>query len=181
MKATPPSDGFIKFRRSVESRQLLRDPLAFALLALIASRARWHPSKFSVEGLEPGEALLGDHKNYRMTRQQYRSAIKRLIRWEQITVRTSNQGTIARLQSNLIFDINMESDDRLTNEKPSKNQPPSQPPDFRGKNGSDQPPNQPPNNQQTTSEQPLTKNERKENNKKKEREYQGAATRLRHS
>jgi len=145
------TDGFIKFRRSPESEQLLHDPLSFGLLAVIASRARWRRNRLSIDGLEPGEAFIGDHKNCGMTRQQYRTRIKRLVGCGQITVRTTNRGTIARLRSDLVFDINIESNECLTNHKATKNQPLNQPPDFRGKNGSEQPSGQPSNNQQTTN------------------------------
>ena len=49
-----PAFGFLKLMRSPESQELLSDPLAFALLAVVAFRARWR-SVFSVEDLQIGE------------------------------------------------------------------------------------------------------------------------------
>src|SRR5438093_7151831 len=100
------ADGFIKFRRSPESEQLLHDPLSFGLLAVIASRARWRRSRFSLNGLGPGEAFIGDHKTCGMTRQQYRTRVARLVKWGLISVRLTRRGTIAKLTSTTVSDIN---------------------------------------------------------------------------
>ena len=54
--------GFIMFNRTDEAIELLRDPNAFALLALIAQRARWR-TLLSREDLEIGEAMVGDWKS----------------------------------------------------------------------------------------------------------------------
>src|SRR5205807_1422791 len=97
--------GFIMFNRTPEAMEILREPYAFALLALIAQRARWR-SLLSTDNLEIGEALLGDYENFGMSRAIYRNSIKKLIRWKQITSRTTNKGTIAKLISSLVFDIN---------------------------------------------------------------------------
>ena len=52
-------EGYIKLQRSDETLQLLKYPKAFALMALIAIRARRTPQKVGVQ-LEPGEAFIGD-------------------------------------------------------------------------------------------------------------------------
>src|SRR5262249_26375718 len=95
--------GFIMFNRAPETEELLRDPLAFALLAQIAIRARWRTA-FSSDGLELGEARIGDHESVGMTRAQHRTRVNRLKRWQLITIRTTSKGTIAKLISTLVFD-----------------------------------------------------------------------------
>ena len=121
--------GFIMFNRSPEAMEILRQPHAFALLALIAQRARWR-SVLSADNLEIGEAMLGDFRNCGMSRAVYRNSLKKLIKWRQITTRTTNKGTIAKLVSPLVFDINQnetgqlenhQEDHQKTNEKPSEN------------------------------------------------------------
>jgi hypothetical protein len=96
--------GFIMFNRADETMELLRDPHAFTLLALIAQRARWRTLP---DGLDLGEAMLGDCERFGMTRAIYRRALKKLIKWNQITIRKTNRGTIAKLISSLVFDINL--------------------------------------------------------------------------
>lgn len=100
--------GFIMFNRSPEADELLADPLAFVLLAQIARRARWRIT-FSRDGLEIGEALIGDHKSLGMTRAEYRKRLDRLEEWGQIATRKTNKGTVAKLVSSLVFDINGET------------------------------------------------------------------------
>ncbi len=78
--------------------ELLKDPLAFALLAQIAMRARWR-SAFSVHDLELGEAETGDFESLGMTRAEYRTRPFRLEKWKQITTRATNKGTIAKVIS----------------------------------------------------------------------------------
>ncbi len=134
------NSGFIKFNRNYD-RTIHSFPLAFNLLAVIAQRAKWRES-FNNLKLEPGEALIGDYKNYGMTRQQYRTCLIFLKSTNQITTRTTNKGTIAKLVSSAIFDINLETSNH---------------------------PNSQPTNQTATNEQPLTKKdkkEKKESNKK---------------
>jgi hypothetical protein len=96
--------GFVKLMRSDFTLELLHDPLAFALLAQIAYRARWHAG-FDVDGLEVGEALIGDFKNCGMTRWQYRGRLARLVKWGFVTARPTNKGTIAKLVSTAVFDL----------------------------------------------------------------------------
>jgi hypothetical protein len=121
--------GYIMFNRADETMELLRDPHAFALLALIAQRARWR-TLVSPDGLEIGEALLGDCERFGMTRSVYRRALKKLVKWEQITIRATTKGTIAKLISSLVFDINQTPGDhpeshqerqQSANGKPSEN------------------------------------------------------------
>ena len=72
--------GFIMLMRAPESFELLRDPLAFALLTVIALRARWRAT-FSADNLQIGEARIGDYKNWGMTRREYRTCVDRLVKW----------------------------------------------------------------------------------------------------
>lgn len=137
------------FNRSPETDELLRDPLALALLAQIAIRARWRTA-FSSDGLEIGEALIGDHKSLGMTRAEYRTRIDRLKRWQQITTRTTNKGTIAKLISTVVFDINAENIHRQNNQQ-------------RNERSASK---QPTNDQQIANGEPLTnKGRRKEGEK----------------
>src|SRR5438045_1861435 len=106
--------GYIMFNRSDETDDILQDPYAFTLLALIAQRARWR-RRLSADGVQIGEALLGDCEKFGMSRSIYRNRLKKLVRWEQITIRTTNKGTIAKLISSLVFDINQTVNDQLEN------------------------------------------------------------------
>jgi hypothetical protein len=146
--------GYIKFIRSPEAEEILSDPAAFALLALIARRARWR-SRFNTKGLELGEALIGisDHETLRITEQQYKTRVKKLRKWGQITTRPTNKGTIAKLVSSLVFDINA----------PHKCEPTSQLPNQRLSS------KQPASNQRVTSQQPLTNKETSEKEESKTR------------
>jgi hypothetical protein len=143
------TDSYVMFVRSPESAEVLRDPPAFTLLALIAIRARWH-SGLSVHGLEVGEALIGDYRTAGLKRGQYREATRRLAKYGLATFRTTNKGTIARLTSSLVFDINSEAirlDSSHQVNHPAAIQQPS-------------------DSHPTTIQQPLTKKEiRKEGNK----------------
>jgi hypothetical protein len=81
--------------RSPQTKELLRHPLAFALLALISYRARWKLDGFNIQGLEWGEALIGDFKKAGLkSRVQYRSALELLIQLGLITTKRTNRGTI---------------------------------------------------------------------------------------
>jgi hypothetical protein len=145
--------GFVMFNRAPEVAELLKDPLAFALLAQIAQRARWRTT-FSSDGVQLGEALIGDHKSLGMTRAEYRTRIARLERWRQIAIRTTNKGTIAKLISSVVFNINSETTAAENNQQ-DRQQTTSQ---------------QPTDSQQITNGSPLTKKERtKEGENEKKR------------
>ncbi|HEY6155658.1 MAG TPA: hypothetical protein VIW07_18115 [Candidatus Udaeobacter sp.] len=142
--------GFIMFNRSPDVDELLKDPLAFALLAQIARRARWR-NIYGADGLEIGEALIGDYKSIGMTRAEYRTRIARLEKGQQITVRTTNKGTIAKLISHKVFDINDEGFNRQDSQQ--LNQPAT--------NGS------PSDNHRTTNGSPLTNKDKKATTKER--------------
>jgi hypothetical protein len=141
--------GFLKLMRSPETETLLlNDPLAFALLANVAMRARWR-TKFDVRGLEFGEALMGDYQKIGFTRQQYRTRLKRLVEYGLVTTRPTRRGTVVTLASSDVF--------CLTSKENAKNQPTVLP----LKTGACQPTV----NQRLTNSQPLTNNDRRKEQK----------------
>ena len=113
---------FLQVYRNQEVEELLRYPNAWCLLTIIAMRAK-RTNKFNSKGLKIGEALIGDHCNYGMTRQQYRTAKKQLSKWNFATFRTTNKGTITRLNNSRIFNINSELPNHQDNHQISKKQP----------------------------------------------------------
>jgi hypothetical protein len=141
--------GFIMFNRTDEAIELLRDPNAFALLALIARRARWR-SLLSPDGLEFGEAMLGDCENFGMTRAVYRNRLKKLVKCKQITIRKTNKGTIAKLISSLVFNINLPAHAQRENHQ----------------QGQQRTNTEPSENHQKTNGEPLTNKERTEERNK---------------
>ena len=107
--------GFIKLIRSEKTQELLfGDKNCFVLLSVIAYRAR-RSSSFNVHKLQTGEALIGDFENYGLTRQQYRTALEKLKKWDFVTTRATNKGTIAKLLDSSIYDINPDSGNHHTN------------------------------------------------------------------
>jgi len=101
---------FVMLVRSEKAVELFRQPDAFVLLSVIAYRAR-RTGSFNVHDLAPGEALLGDYKSYGMTERRYRTAKKKLEKWQLATFRATNKGTIAKLVDASIYDINAELGD----------------------------------------------------------------------
>jgi hypothetical protein len=158
------SPGFVMFRRSPESQELLRDPFAFALLGQIAFRARWR-STFSADGLEIGEALIGDYKKCGMTRREFRTRVLRLVKWGQITVRPTRKGTIARLTSTAAFDINSSPNECLTNEQNAKNRPSERPTVLPMATDTERPTERPTAGQLEANRRPLTNKERRKQGK----------------
>ena len=114
--------GFIKLMRSDATRELLKDLKAFGLLTAIAFRAK-RTDDFNIHGLAPGQALIGDHKNCGLTRQEYRSALRRLEGYGLITFETTTRGTIATLCTSVIYDINVSADNQPPNQRPTNEQP----------------------------------------------------------
>ncbi len=101
--------GFIKFiRESKEFDMLvLRRPSAFVLLSIIAKRAK-RSNDHPYPELEMGEALIGDHETYGVTRQIYRTDKEFLEKFKFSTFKTTNRGTIAKLINSSVFDINID-------------------------------------------------------------------------
>ena len=97
---------WVKLHRSREFDELLRlRPNAFLVLALIASRC-WRGGNGNSYKLTIGEALVGDYTSCGLTREKYRSALKQLKNMGYITTKTTNKGTIAKLENTTIFDPN---------------------------------------------------------------------------
>jgi len=112
---------FVKMNKSQETKELMKDPNVFMLLAQIASRAK-RTNDFSIHGLKIREALIGDFESIGLTRGQYREAIKRAEKYNQIaTIRTTNKGTVVKLINSDVFDINQEALQPST--QPSDNHP----------------------------------------------------------
>ncbi len=127
---------FIKLMKSPATEELLKYPDGYILYSQIAIRA-WHGDGFNVNGLTKGEAFIGDYKSIGLTERRYRSAKKKLEKWDLATFRPTNKGTIAKITSKIIFDVTMEhtdipksapvtgksqaSDERLTTNKEYKN------------------------------------------------------------
>lgn len=83
---------------------LLLRPSAVLLLLLIAKRAKRsddHPDAT----LALGEALIGDYKSYGATESTYRTDKSALKLTGQVTFRSTNKGTIAKIVRTSIFDI----------------------------------------------------------------------------
>jgi len=115
MKSKKP---FIKFNSQNEKVSLLlaRRPQAFALLALIAKRAKRNDDPST--GLKKGEAIVSDFKSYGATRQSHKTNLSTLKINQQITTRivrlSTSQVTVAKLVSKDIFDINLDIDNQST-------------------------------------------------------------------
>lgn len=108
--------GFLKLTRGETVEDLLYNhPNEFRLLTIIAYRAR--RSKSVSGNLQPGEALIGDWKKMGFSQQQYRTAKSNVQAWGFITTKATNKGTIAKLSSSTIFDINIYDTNDQINEQ----------------------------------------------------------------
>ena len=111
--------------RGNDMLELIRkNPNAYVLAAVIANRARWR-KEFNADGLEQGEALLGDYDKYGMTRQEYRTALAQLRKGNFTTTRATNAGTIARLTDTRLFDPLNLTGNQQDNQQPTTEQPPA--------------------------------------------------------
>lgn len=111
-------------KRSDETLALLSSPNAFALLTIVAIRAR-RTDIFNINNLKPGEALIGDYASCGLTRQQYRTALSKLKKWKFITTKATNKGTIATLVDTRIYDINKDDSNQQDNHQATTEQPSS--------------------------------------------------------
>ena len=99
------TNGWFKASRHRDSLELIRvNHRAYVLAAVIAHRARWRLG-FNPHALDVGEALLGDHENYGMSEQQYRTAKLCLEQWGFATFRSTNRGTVGKLIDTRLFTI----------------------------------------------------------------------------
>jgi len=107
---------WVKLHRSREFDELVSSrPNAYLVLSIIASRC-WRGGKGNPYKLSIGEALVGDYTSCGLTRAKYRTALKHLEDMNYITIKTTNKGTIAKLEDTTIFDPNFVfSEDSTTN------------------------------------------------------------------
>jgi hypothetical protein len=131
------NERFIKYIPSLEADWLrAKKPWAFLLLGLIAQRAR--RTSGHIDGLEIGQALIGDYESIGATRGQYREAVKFLVQQKYINkfLETTNfkktannaaiRGTIVSLCDSRIWNINLEDNNQqnnlaTTNKQPTNN------------------------------------------------------------
>ena len=115
-------ESYIKLYRSDATNELLKDKSAFLLFTQIALRAR-RTDIFNVSGLKSGEALVGDYRSIGLTRQNYRTALNKLEKWEFITTKATNKGTVATICNNGIYDINLSDANQQVNQRLTYSQP----------------------------------------------------------
>ena len=120
--------GYVKMTRDEAGDELIAaNPLAFILATVIARRARWSDG-FNRHNLSPGEALIGDWRDFGMSEQQYRTAKAQLDKWNFATFKPTNKGTIAKLTDTRLFDVlassrNGQGNTPATTEPPPANNP----------------------------------------------------------
>ena len=69
---------YIQLKRSKTTDELMKYPSAFMLLTQIALRAR-RTDSLNINDLKVGEALVGDFESIGLTRQEYRTALKKRL------------------------------------------------------------------------------------------------------
>jgi len=96
---------FVKFlENSPEFEALIAArPSAFGLLALIAYRARKTGLSIN-DGIETGEAFIGDFEKYGATEQSYLTDKKYLEKYKLATFRSTSTGTIAKIINSCVFE-----------------------------------------------------------------------------
>lgn len=116
---------FIKYIPDSEiSIYLESKPIANHLALIIAKRAR--RTKCTINNLEIGEAFIGDSGKIGITEQQYRTAKTQLAKINFATFRATNKGTIAKLVSTEVWDINTDASNGQSNEQVTDNSTPKQ-------------------------------------------------------
>ena len=116
--------GYIQLHRGEPAEALLRYPNCFALLTLIAMRARRELPQLNPYGLQLGESLIGDTSIIGLTRQEFRTALGNLQKWGLVSARTTNKGTITRLCDSTIYNINGIICDQPANNQQTTNKSP---------------------------------------------------------
>lgn len=89
--------------------ELLRFPNALHLLTVIAFRARFTDEE-NLEGLRFGQAFIGDHDAYGLSRTEDRNARRRLEKWGLAHFEGSPKGTVATLLDSRAFSLTDERD-----------------------------------------------------------------------
>jgi hypothetical protein len=126
---------FVRFiESSPEFYSLIKQrPTAFALLAIIVDRARKVPLTIK-DGIEVGEALIGDYEKYGATEQTYKTDKNYLKKFGITTFKSTSKGTIAKLVNSSIFDISRNlSTDKSTGEQQATNEQPTTKQEVRSK------------------------------------------------
>jgi hypothetical protein len=97
--------GFIKLQRSEETEALFSDPNALHLVLVVAYRARYSHDA-NIHGLTFGQALIGDHKRYGLSRKAEACARQRLKKYGLVTFQAINgKGTVATLCNSKVFSL----------------------------------------------------------------------------
>lgn len=113
------NNSWFKSVRSYDALELIKSsPQAFSLAYIIAYRARYTEG-FNSDGLEKGEAMLGDHENYGMSARQYRTAKQQLAKWRFATFKTTSRGTLGKLVDTRLFDPLNIASDKLGDSQPT--------------------------------------------------------------
>jgi hypothetical protein len=100
---------------------ILANPRAFILAFIIAYRAEYGGG-FNRNSLKLGESLLGDHDDYGMSEQQYRTAKDQLAERAYATFEPTNKWTVGRLLDTRLFAIfRLEGNDQ-NNTRPTVDQ-----------------------------------------------------------
>jgi len=115
---------FIQLNKCAETKDLLRHPKEFTLLAMIACRAK-RTNQLGIAGLNIMEAMVGDHDSCGLSRQEYRTSLKKLKKWGFLTIKSTSKGTIVKLINSTIFNINPEQINHQTNQTATIKQPSS--------------------------------------------------------
>jgi len=112
---------FIKYNPDSEMSIFLQSkPIANHLASIIATRARRKDCLFT--GLKIGECYLGDYKKIGLSEQQYRTAKNTLKRIGLATFQGTNKGTVAKLVSIDVWDLNVEAPNGQTHTDLTKQQ-----------------------------------------------------------
>lgn len=97
--------GFIKVLRGVITEELLRkDHGAFCLLIAIGLRARWSHGR-SEDGLDFGQAFIGDYRECGLTEKRYRGAKRRLELRGLVRFKGTRRGTVATIVDRQVVDL----------------------------------------------------------------------------
>jgi hypothetical protein len=117
---------FLKLKKGCQNVELARNhPKAYLfLMSVIAERVEWGT----------GRAFLGDYKEYGMTRQEYRTALgvlscnqqnskKQPQPNQQITIKTTNKGTVVYLLPTAILEFGTNSNNHQNNHNSTNKQP----------------------------------------------------------
>lgn len=117
---------FLKLVRGPVVEQLVRHPKAFALLTLAALRAR-RTGEIRLDDIKVGEAMMGDYESCGNTRQEFRTNLERLKEWGFIATRSTNRGTVVKINNTEVYDtnsvvVNQPINQPATSQQPASNQ-----------------------------------------------------------